>query len=827
MSAIFKEKIVPKLKIESLDASETNALIQVLELIDCKETTAYTQAKNNIDGKITTPLFTKTLAQQLYHNPEIYASEKEGLEYVGSWLPLLEQGFFPDEKSSLKLKAFLSFSLSFFQSEAISEPLRTQVFLVLKTLVQSKSEASLTITKFLIHTALDIRDTLGSDFIIQNCISHNILNTTYNVSNSDNEFIAFPFKINNDFVQHFYEGDWYKLVIDLHQILPVGKIEHPAAYNLMLPWFSTDLAAFYNENLEFAVAAQNAIKDRLIFVEEKSLELLNIQTADGLFPLITAFGTKKWDSADVLLFNNRDKNIPQEQLDASFIRFLDWLEAEGGSHFYTQAFQVYGKHILSDNTAKLPLKFLSFWFKKCHPKTRILNQVELYNTLFSSLLKELPNGKLPVMRIGSHDFQVTGEYNIKDVFQITNNIKEWLGDFMPLGIKDPLNQFIVLSFYDARKALATIKDETHREALQLYLLEMAYATRKASEDIKKSTLPLIVHTLTTICTAPGNYIRVNEIWALKNIDHSVLELCEDFAAGHYVNVNRPLDLNLIQTWFNYLGDFYYSLREEASWISQVLNTQGPRTANYFNCLEENVTFFLDRAIFRIVSIHKKCRLRESTNGMLSIISNQIEVFLMEFLNALNEDKLAKQTVKYLYDYSRSPIAGLDEQKELLNAIDKFYHFHFVQEPQTETNALLELLKTDDIALESIKIDEKHIGKVLHNLQNYKTVGICDIQLLEVLDEKISDFKALLAEDELQTEAKFHQALYMTLLDKNLAPGTVLEPYGNLCRKLFVHLTKGSKMASSYTLGLKAMAKSGAYPETLTTTLLQVIEDLNA
>ena len=68
---------------------------------------------------------------------------------------------------------------------------------------------------------------------------------------------------------------------------------------------------------------------------------------------------------------------------------------------------------------------------------------------------------------------------------------------------------------------------------------------------------------------------------------------------------------------------------------------------------------------------------------------------------------------------------------------------------------------------------------------------------------------------------------MTLLDSDLAPGTELETYGILCRSLFVHLAKGSKMASSYVMGLKAMAKSRAYPEDLTTTLLQVVEDLNA
>ena len=68
---------------------------------------------------------------------------------------------------------------------------------------------------------------------------------------------------------------------------------------------------------------------------------------------------------------------------------------------------------------------------------------------------------------------------------------------------------------------------------------------------------------------------------------------------------------------------------------------------------------------------------------------------------------------------------------------------------------------------------------------------------------------------------------MTLLDVNLAPGTTLENYGTLSKSLFVHLIKGTKMAGSYAMGLKAMIKSGVYPENIATVLSQVVDDLKS
>ncbi|SHJ19587.1 hypothetical protein SAMN04488096_11045 [Mesonia phycicola] len=828
MSAIFKEHIVPNITIESLQTTETNALLQVLELMDATETSAYNKLKNSSEATEKEVHFTEQIAQSIYFHPRIYANEQEGLELVASWLPLVKHGFYPDEKSTDKLITFLYFSLSYFNSDAISETLKTQIFQVLKALVQSKSVAALPVARFLVQRIFDIRDVLNSDFLIQNCINHHILDQTYAVVNTDNTITEFPFKIDNDFIQYFFDNNWRHFIAEFHRVLPVGRVYAKGAYDLMLPWFSEDLADYYYNNLSLIYEAHKALKDRFIFGESKSLELLNLQTSEGFYPLIAGLGPKTWDAGDVLLFSNRDKNIPQEYLQICYEQFIEWLNADGGSNFYTEAFNDYGKKILTEQTAELlPVHFIPFWFSKCHPKSGIKTQTETYNTIFSKLLLEDPKGTLPKMYFQNEPFQVTGTFLIQEVFQINDNLKAWLHHLTKAGISNPLNQFLVCTFYDADKEILEHYSTEQQDILQLYLLELAYSARDANTDIRTQYLPLIVATLGNLCVESGNFTRVNEIWALKDIDTCVTKQCNDFARAHYVNENNPLTLHIVQAWFNYLADYYYSFTQEAVWVENVLSTQGFKMASYFNHYNDDVRFFLDRALNRIITFHRKSKLKQAENDVLGGISTKIEYFLTDFLTELNENKLNQNTVQYLKNYNENDVANFKNHPELVTAIDGFYDFYFKEEPQTAPKVNVEQLPTSKIEIEFVEINKNYVEAVLHNLEHYKDKGDCNTELLQVFEDKIDDLKIWLANDTTGIENRFSQALYMALLDPNLAPKTQHEKYGALCRSLFTHLVKGSKMAASYAMGLQAMAKSGAYSEALTTALLQVVDQLNA
>ena len=194
---------------------------------------------------------------------------------------------------------------------------------------------------------------------------------------------------------------------------------------------------------------------------------------------------------------------------------------------------------------------------------------------------------------------------------------------------------------------------------------------------------------------------------------------------------------------------------------------------------------------------------------------------------LKKDKINVNTAKYLSEYSQSELADFSNHTELVTAIEAFYNVHFKEETTTETPTAVDGSQTITIEMEVTEISQKYVDAVLHNLEHYSENGSYDTELLQPLDEKIEEFKTWLLDDETAIQVRIGQALYMTLLDTNLAPGTAQETYGNLCRSLFVHLVKGTQMAASYGMGLQAMAKSGAYSEDLTTALLQVVDDLNA
>ncbi|MEH6704755.1 MAG: hypothetical protein V7691_08155 [Galbibacter orientalis] len=826
MSTIFKEHIIPKLNIKSFKGAEIKALLQILKLMHATDNEIYKNAKKDFDTNTTTPNFTNNLSQSIYLHPKIYANERQGLKFVESWLPLLENGFYPDKKSTRKLLEFLYFNLSYFQSEDTSEIEKIQIFKVLKLLIQSKSEASLPVACFLIHRIFDIRDVLNSDFIIQHCLKHQLLTEGYTIKNTDLSISTIPFAIDKHFITHFFDGNWHLFITKFHQLLPVGLVYAPSAYDLMSSWFSFDLASFYESHQEMAIFANQALKERIIWGETKSLELLNIQTKNGNYPLINVLAKKTWDAGDVLLFNNRDKNIPQQQLDSCYLNFLDWLLVDAGSNLNSEAFTGYGIKILSECTAEaLPLECIPFWFHKCHPKTSHKNQRELLNPIFTKLLLETTHATLPAMRFEGADFQVKGTFLISEIFKTENNLKEWLEDFKKEGIKNPLNQFLIRIYYDANEELTLIYTKEEQEYLQLYLIELAYSSRYVSDSIRKKNLPILVKTLAKLCAEPVNFSRVNEIWALKNIDVCIIDICNNFAREHYINEDSPLNLNLIQAWFNYLGDYFYSLTKEAVWVSEALTTQGLRTANFFNIEKEDVSYFLERLINRIIDFHKRCKLKEETNPIFNNISKQIELYLTDFLIALKEEKLNINTINYLYNYCKSDGAGLIKQSKLITAINNLHQFHFKEELSTETDYEVSQLPVSKVEIEIVEINKKYVDAVLHNLENYKEEG-CDTQILTGLYEKIDDFKIWINCDKTGIETRFSQALYKTLLDTNLTPKTDLKTYGTLCRNLFVYLVKGTKMSDSYVMGLKAMTKSGVYPEHITANLRQVVKDLN-
>ena len=844
MSAIFKTHIIPNLKLDALETSETKALQQVLEILEATDTDVYKNIQTNSDFSGITADFTTQVTQQIYFHPKRYANTEEGIAFVTAWLPLLNEGIYPDEKNVNKLVEFLTFNLGYFQSEAFSEATAQQLFQVIKILVESPSEAALPIAQFLIQRIFDIRDVLSSEYLIQNCLKHNLLSGTYAVKQDDETISTFPFTIDSNFINYFFEGNWELFIHQFHQLLPVGRVYEKSAYDIMTPWFSSDLAAFYEANPNSALTAIEALKERLIWADAQSDALLHLTTTEGNYPLMQTLANKKWDSGDVLLFNTRDTSLPKEQQDAGYINFLNWLIADSGANLNSEAFKDYGIKILSENTANnLPIECIPFWFQIAHPQTGFKNHSETFNALFSKLFLEDDSfGLLPTMRLKGEDVQVTGPFVIRTIAESHSNVLLWFERLQNDGLKNPLNQFLIRAFCDAGEALLELFTAEEQENLQRLLLNLAYATRDASAIVKAKNIPLIAETLGFLCVESGNFTRVNEIWALKDLDANATDVCNQFARKHYINENRPLTLNTIQALFNYLGDYYYSLTKEAVWVPEALTTQGTRIAQYFNLHNEDVGFFIHRLIDRVLSFHKRCKSKETSNPIFKSISADIEVFLTDFLGKLNNEKLHLNTITQLYEYSNSDDSRFSSNDALYDQIESYSQFVLESEAIKSEEATEQVAEdtqelesaeesvntvpTSKIDINAIEVNQHYVEMLLTNLETYKTAG-CETELLDFFNTHIEDLKTWLKNDKTGLEMRFGQTLYITLLDADLAPGTALETYGNLSKNIFVHLVKGSNLATSYAMGLKTIAKSGAYSDPLANALLQVADQLNA
>lgn len=823
MSSIFKTEVLPNINLKTLDATEQYTLITILELLDITDAKVYKEIKNRRLNNLNTT-FTNTLAQNIYYYPKLYSNTQQGTDFVLAWLPLVKQGFFPDKKSTELFIHFFKFNLNYFQSEQCEQTIIDSFFEIITLLVKSKSEASLIISRFLIDSLFDLANVLNLNFLVQCCLDYNILNDSYTVIQNKEAIQTYPFKINDTFITHFFNGNWQEFINAFHNILPVGKVYQPDVYNVVSSWFTSDLADYYLNNPLDCHKAHQAIKERWIFGEVKSTALLNIKTNQNNYPLINALSTKPWDSGDVILFNNREKTIPQNQLDSCYQQLIEWLKHR--PNYNTEVFTDFAKPLLNEATASvLPLTSLAFWFNTCHPKSGIKNQTETYNAIFSKLLLDDNQNALPSMRYQNETFKLTGAFLITHVFQNTNNLDAFLKGFEASGIVNPLNQFLVRMFYDANQELFNCYTLEQQETLQLYLLNMAYSATKTTEAITTKNLPYIVKTLTVLCRDAGNYTRVNQIWALKDINPCVTDLCNAFAGKHYLNQDNPLTLNLIQAWFNYLLDYYYSFKQEAVWTKAMLTTQGVRTANFFNAVEDDVSYFLDKTIKRLVSIHQKSKKTAHNSVASNDVWEEIEVFLVDFLGALKHTKLSAKTVTQLVKYDTDTSNAFTSKNQLNTIISTFNDAFFNQ--NTATTNSLNTPSTSQVILQPKEINHKFISYVLSNLENYTRLKTYDTESLSFLVENITTLKTWLEDDKTHSDSRFTQALYSVILDAELASNPALSTFNNHCQTLFVELVKDTKMASSYAMGLKTMLKSGAFPDHVSKTISQVIIQLKA
>ena len=826
MLVTFKALLASKLDISHLEAAEAQAFLEVLELFHVQEGLAYNATKANVQDKQLAADFTETVAQLVYYHPSIYANEEEGFEFVASWHPLITKGFYPDAKSAAKLVDFLYFGLAFLQSATVSDALRTRVFEVLSILVHGKSHASAPVTRFLMHRALDMRDYLSAHFIMEYCLKYELLAGTYFAADETGLLQEYPFRISDAFVAHFYKGKWELLVESLHQVLPVGQVGKPGAYEVLKPWLSEDLARFYAKNEQWVAAAHKVLVERVLFVEDESFDYINLRTAEGEYPLVTGLNSKQWDESDVLLFSIKDKNIPLIETEPGFYRAQDWLLAADATHFNRPVFDDYGKIAFQVNSAKeLPVRSILLWFVMSDAKSSTLSKIAFFNDVFSCLLTGWEVKQLPVMSHKGEDFPVTGVYVLRDLFETSTQLENWIPSFQPSGLADPLNQFLILCFYDARFQLNELLSDESKEALYNYLITLGHSARETKPYLRETGVQLIVETLIVLYKDTPKVGRVNEISALKNLHPSIIETCEQYAKSYYVNTETPLEPQLIQSWYLSLNDYYYSSGKELVWVAEVLKEQGVRLAQYFN--EEKAQEILaNEVLFRLLTFLKRSTKNSKKYPGLEKIASEITTHLSDVLQHLKHGILFKNTVETFHSYLTGHEINLYHQMQLEPVIMSFYRYYF---EQGDTRNVAESQNTNRVrpaVTSAIKLSDEVLEQVITDLENFKESRIDSVVYRTFLEKNLTDIQSLLAKNT-PLAMQFYQALYLIIIDVEAGPDGIYKAYGNLVRSVFVQFLKGTAMAQTYGQGLQMMAESGAYSENLTETLLQVVTDLKA
>src|SRR5690606_37140910 len=74
-------------------------------------------------------------AKMFFDVPQCYSDEEKGYEFIASWLPVVESGYYPDAKVIQKLINFLRFTQTFLQYRAFEKVFVQRIFEVFRLLI--------------------------------------------------------------------------------------------------------------------------------------------------------------------------------------------------------------------------------------------------------------------------------------------------------------------------------------------------------------------------------------------------------------------------------------------------------------------------------------------------------------------------------------------------------------------------------------------------------------------------------------------------------------------------------------------------------------------
>ena len=794
-------------------------------------------------------------AKMFFDVPQCYSDEEKGYEFIASWLPVVESGYYPDAKVIQKLINFLRFTQTFLQYRAFEKVFVQKIFEVFRLLIVYSETASVPLSKYIIHASLDIRDYINADYFGHKAYLYGLFRETYVAKSSeDGNYYSYPFQIDKDFIRNFFDDDNQKLINSFVNILPVGAGYGNNAFDLMSNWilknpYGLPTSVIEGKKVDFTLGYKilDAFKESMKFIKEQGKEILNMQ-ANGSYPFLNLLHHRQWDGNDVFLFYHKTDEADGITIQKCYDRFVEWLTRDNSVNFYTEVMEKYGKHCLTFNdTKKMPLSLLKLWYNQADTNTMPTEIVEFYNEQFSILLREEYRKELPIMQHKGIGYHISFYYVTEKLFKGEEEFSKWFMSHYGNGLNDPLVRFVLLGLNHAPHSLKNYIAEERRLQIHRALIYLADNAYKADTYIQETYIRIIYNLLINLNEGTDDIDIIVDIWGLKDIHYSLAEECDEYAEKIFIgNENDPLTKEQLPNLYNYLSDYYYSSGKDVKWVSSVLNIHHNRVIDYFNNCEEDSSIVLTKIFELLVRFMDKDGLLPEGESVQKKICKDISAHIAKLIEGIDNDKFPKPLVKYLYEYVTSGKLDFFLQAKIENYIEKLYEYHFDEEEEDDediyTNTVItsSTKKTVNTAeamaaqsslvaelstfMATFTVTRENMQKVTQYINGYKDSDTDNPMIITPLTMKIEESRNWLAENT-DVAMELYQAIYMTILDIDTEMGARYSNFGAMCRMVFGQLVKNTMFASSYQQGLEAMANSGAYSEIFTDGLKQVANEL--
>ncbi|MGO3706982.1 MAG: zinc ribbon domain-containing protein [Mesonia hippocampi] len=813
--------------------------------------------------------FNDALEQQLYKFTNEFDKTDTGFAKIASWEPMIQQEYWPSLKTVLKIIEFLKANYTSFSGGALQETQKQAVQEALLKLINSPQKSAMYVSRFLVSLSLE-NSGEEETWLSNQALKNRIFSNSYSVGDDFSDTAkSRTFAADDEFIKHFFGGDWYLFIQKLHQALSVAQGYGTTPYDLMETWIDrspTHIAKQYQENPTWA-SETLAILLESILVLNQGEELLGLQTEEGNYPLLEVLAAKEWGYQEAYLFTQRPPNLPVSITYKLYKKLTAWFSVDVVEKLNTELY----RELLTDSlqfstSAYLPDCMLPLWFKYGNTLKYKEYVTQAFQKIFNVLLADINARKLPVVLTANGVKQLSGIEVLNSVFPDTLSCLNWLADTAEIQtITEPLNQFMIFVLHDMREEiLPYVNKAEHTTAYSAFSEEQFLARNHkiifdfiekmmvTAKELSRGEQEIYLRLLLDITVACHSDNHAGDVLSiLSNMGDLYDETNERYEALLSVTLpeKETYGWGDFKFAYSYIEDYYYSFRRKERWVGDFLIDFTPKVIDFFNS-NDSYPGQITYAINKLVEILVKENEFDDVPYELRTTFRTITSHLKDILTKVDPAQFDGEEIAILYkdiqdQYEQGASFGF---VSIRSAVEEIFLYHFPDIEEEEDDELDEeyqtveayeenqtsaeiptgnVLSTEEITglLTSFRVDEDHIKLIQNHLEDYKATQLDNPMLLSPLTMRMEEVKAWFTTNPVAS-MDFYQKLYMLVLDPETAPDAKFPSLGAMARMVFVQLTQDTVYAAAYASGIQGMVSSGVYSEIFTAVLNDTVNQLN-